>query len=319
MECVHGTESGAAFYPWPWRRSWRDLANERAQHPSHVEAARLSGALFGGGGAVTPASSHQTSMPLQKAICVKASNRARLTRSTPRHHQAAAPVCHATHHELPQPASPLKLSAPSSLASLPQCVGTSLVLGCNHAHLSAPSSLASLTQCVATSLVLGATTCSGGPHWRIPTSRPAALLVGHLVTKRIHPVPIKKALRHVTSSRPMCQRSLSSLRAPSQSARPVSLAAASFVAPIVTSSATAAGETSLAQMTQVPTSLEQASTCWSTVCLGGNRLARASAQHLRTLGSERRDRKIKATLPRRSPRFNKSNLRCGDFSTVIVN
>lgn len=31
-----------------------DLANERARHPSHVEAARLPGALSGGGGAVMP-------------------------------------------------------------------------------------------------------------------------------------------------------------------------------------------------------------------------------------------------------------------------
>ncbi|KAH8034185.1 hypothetical protein HPB51_021596 [Rhipicephalus microplus] len=52
--CVHGTESGAKFTPWPWRRTSRDLANERARHPSLVEAARLSGVLSGGGGAVMP-------------------------------------------------------------------------------------------------------------------------------------------------------------------------------------------------------------------------------------------------------------------------
>lgn len=37
-----------------------DLANERARHPSHVEAARLSGALSGGGGAVMPGLSTPT-------------------------------------------------------------------------------------------------------------------------------------------------------------------------------------------------------------------------------------------------------------------
>ncbi|KAH8025023.1 hypothetical protein HPB51_002919 [Rhipicephalus microplus] len=70
---VFPEQSGAVFSPWPWRRTWRDLANERTLHPSPVEAARLSGALSGGGGAVMPASPRQTSVPLKKAIWVKAS------------------------------------------------------------------------------------------------------------------------------------------------------------------------------------------------------------------------------------------------------
>lgn len=39
-----------------------DLANERIWHPSHVEAARLSGALSGGGCAGMPGHLTQTSL-----------------------------------------------------------------------------------------------------------------------------------------------------------------------------------------------------------------------------------------------------------------
>lgn len=51
---VHGKERGTSCLPEHRRGTWMGLADERARHPSHVEAARLPGALSGGGGAVVP-------------------------------------------------------------------------------------------------------------------------------------------------------------------------------------------------------------------------------------------------------------------------
>lgn len=51
---VHGKERGTSCLPEHRMGTWMGLANERARHPSHVEAARLPGALSGGGGAVVP-------------------------------------------------------------------------------------------------------------------------------------------------------------------------------------------------------------------------------------------------------------------------